>query len=197
MTSQGSPLHAITLFYDSGPLLCLGASDKLRPSLDRHFRSRMRVVAAVHDELHRQSTEFLRPGHTRDKRSRKKAAQAGLSIYQAEFAASVPRPNPVPTSLSQLEDSMAEPGDHPTKHRGECESVFHARNDGHGFVTNDGGAGRTSRRANIRTGTFVDLARGLLALDRQVSREDVATELVRLAGTGIDIGERVRSSLDL
>lgn len=189
--------HQTGLFYDSGPMLCLGASPTLRPAFDRQFRAPMRIAAAVHIEVKRISNEILQNGHPRSKRARKLAAQSALREYTAEFANATGRPDPPPSMLSNLEASMVEPGQHATKHRGECESIYHAYVTSRGLVTNDNGAARASRNAQVRTVSFVDLNRHLLAIDRRLNRDDVAAELIRIARSGIDIGDRVGSALDL
>lgn len=197
MSGPPVPLHQVGLFYDSGPMLCLGTSSKLRPAFDRQFRSPMSIAAAVHVEVKRISNEPLRNGHHPSKRARKLAAQSALRAYEAEFSAAASRPEPLPTMLVELEASMVEPGQNATKNRGECESIYHAHVTNQGLVTNDSGATRSSRAARVRTVSFVDINRHLLTIDRRLNRDDVATELIRIARSGIDIGDRVRSALDL
>lgn len=197
MNRRPVPLHQIGLFYDSGPLLCLGTSSTLRPAFDRQFRVLMRIADAVLVEVKCISTEHLRNGHPPSKRIRKLAAQSALRVYEAEFSNAAARPNPVPALLAGLEASMVEPGQHATKNRGECESIYHASTTSHGLVTNDGGAARSSRSAKVRTVTFLDVNRHLLSIDRRLDRVDVATELIRIARSGIDIGGRLDSPLDL
>lgn len=195
--SPPSPLDQTGLFYDSGPMLCLGASPMLQPSFNQFFRAHMHIADAVHREIVRISTEILRNGHPRVKQVRKRAAQAALGAYRSEFAGAIARPHPVPPVLSELEASMVEPGQHETKNRGECESIYHASITSYGLVTNDSPAARSSRGSNVRTVSFVDVNRRLLRIDRRLDREDIASELIRIARSGIDIGDLVSSSLDL
>jgi predicted nucleic acid-binding protein len=77
-------------------------------------------------------------------------------------------------NIGLLRERMAEPGDNPTKHLGEAETIIIIQSQGfHGsfFVTDDVGAQREAKRANIPTVTTWQILR-LLVRGRRLSTDE-------------------------
>lgn len=198
-------------FLDTGPLLCLGLSTKATGGLviadyyDAEFLCDARVVEAVAAELARQASEQLRPGDSKMKGHRKKAAGAAKYRYKSLLESAVARPSPAPADLEQIEKALTElaklksPGNTsgPEKHKGEAESIHWAAGEKASLVACDNDARRVAKYKNVPSATFVEVVRRVGRRRKDVTTSALYDSLQAIAVAGIDIGERLTSPLDL
>ncbi|WP_166486494.1 hypothetical protein [Blastococcus saxobsidens] len=172
---------------------------------DQTYLAEARLVGAVAAEISRRAVRRTAPGDPRRQGPADRAARVAAGRYRPLLDAAAPRPTPAPPHLTSIEASLhtraqrKQPGKilHPDEHRGESESIHAAAADGSGFVSCDDDARLEAAAHGVPVETFVDIARRLAAIQRDVKPKRIVSELQSLARNGIDIGDVVQSVLDL
>ncbi len=194
-----------THYLDTGPLFCLGGSQTIADLYDAAHLADARVVEAVVGEVRRRAAARTPPGDPDRRGGADRAARAAAKRYYKLLQTAVPRPDPVPAELAEVEADLLtraqqkhpDKSFHPAEHRGESESIHAAEGSGDAFVFCDIDAGRVARARGVLTETFTDIASRLAHAQHEVKPKRIAKELQTLASNGIDIGGDVRSALDL
>ncbi|RII94877.1 hypothetical protein [Clavibacter californiensis] len=191
---------------DTGPLFCLGASTLIAELYDSHYRDDAVVVAAVKHEVQRNAERRVPPGDPARKGFVTQAAKASQRRYALLLARAVPRPEPTPQALTDIEAHLLQLAlnksrngrVHPDANRGEAESLYEAEFHGTTLIANEDDAVRVAKaRRNAPVENFVDVVRRLRHERHTVSPQQLVNELTRLTRQGIDIGDTVTGVTDL
>lgn len=186
---------------DTGPLLCFGASPELAAQYERHFLADASVPNAVHSELARHAQRPNAPGDPLRRASVTAAAKRALRRYHPLLQRALPAPAPndrvLTAAMSRLRELAIRRGKTVGRlsNVGEAECITHAAALHAVVVTNDIDAAKVAAIAHLRAETVVDLTRRIVAA--KVAPKPLFNELIRVAQSGIDVGDRPRSYIDL
>ena len=188
---------------DTGPLLCLGMSQKLRNWYYHSLQAKGRVVGAVREELRR---------HARSSAGLCVPAKKVLDCYGESLLSdgSIADISNIDQQLlneirsSLHRDSVKRASKYGSSHvpgnEGEAYSIYvilKCLSGSEYFVSNDNGALREASRRHVERCTFVDLYRYVCMIDRSINRNEVFNALQICSKAGVDIGEYVTNVIDL
>jgi len=189
-------------FLDTGPLLCLGGSNRLAEMFDAGYLSLARVVEAVVQEIRRKATE---PPPQRGTGVRK-AARAVQGRYRATLLTqAIPSSVAESSELCKIRDTLStlaqedrpNKGLHPSENLGEAECIHWAVLQSADLVTCDAVARKAAHQFYVTCWSFVDVVRVALADQTGVRRNEAYRDLLTLERSDINTGEHIYSQLDL
>lgn len=200
---------------DTGPLLCLGNSDRLREWYDDFLLAEGRVVAAVHDELKRQSSLHHTQwgvGRIEERTVLKDTAKRVLRHYSQTlfcYPALIPNPSDNMKLLSQIQAELQRDSESKVRRSGEraipsnngeafsIHAILTIIKGSVYFVSNDAGARRIAEKHGIQVYTFVDLFRFICAQSRDSRQRKRVLKELQSCSRHFDIGEAIYNQSDL
>jgi hypothetical protein len=188
----------IVYVADTGPLLCLGGSKKLRDIFRHRCYGKTHWVEAVREELLHQA---------RGKDARARAAQAYTGLAAAWLPAVVTFSAADDSELVVIKDRLEQlakekelrtgraASTHQLAHLGETQSILHARRHKHTLLAHDDDARKVASEHGISTATLIALAQRLVREGH--SAKELADEFQALKLDNIDLGAPFMGPLDL
>ncbi|MEU7822483.1 hypothetical protein [Catellatospora sp. NPDC049133] len=183
---------------DTGPLLCLGGSKKLRDVFKQRCYGKAHWVVAVREELLHQA---------RGKDARARAAQAYTGKAAAWLPAAITFSDADESELVVIKERLEElakekeirtgraASTHQLAHLGETQSILHARRHKHTLLAHDNDARKVASEHGIPTATMIALAQRLVREGH--SAKELANEFQALKLDNIDLGAPFMGPLDL